>query len=68
MMCYGRYLREQMLQMCYSIVLKSLGKSSALFESAFVQYMEHYASLPITSLVKVNSMRHLLKLVKAKEI
>ena len=65
---FFRFLREQMLLMTYSICLKSVIKSRHLFTPAYVASIEQYAPLPLSSLVKVNSMRHLLKMVKRDEI
>ena len=57
-----------MLQMTFSICLKSVIKSRHLFTPGYVVSMEQYAPLPLSSLVKVNSMRHLLQMVKKDEI
>eukprot|EP00049_Salpingoeca_infusionum_P006448 m.107042 g.107042 ORF g.107042 m.107042 type:complete len:85 (+) comp13315_c0_seq9:2271-2525(+) len=58
-----RELRVEILNMTYSMVLKSVAKSQVLFTPPFLKTMERFAPLPFSSLVKVNSMRHLLYLV-----
>lgn len=55
---------RQVLHMTNSMVLKSVAKSKQLFSSTFLMELEGYAPLPFSSLAKVNSMRHLLHLVR----
>jgi hypothetical protein len=47
-----------------SMVMKSVAKSKQMFSKAFLTQLEDFAPLPFSSLAKVNSMRHLLHLVR----